>query len=120
MFLDATEYFENPSDDYLKLKGRYSEIDGFRVLDASELPPGVEFGTTYKTWCLNPPVYCSWLERQLNLGGVQIVSASLVAILEVFPTLRDIDSRIVINCSGIGFSDPEVFPTRGIMDLGNG
>ena len=113
--IEGIEYFDNPSDAYLKLKGRYSDIDDFRVLKHSELPPGVKFGTTYKTWSLNSPVYLAWLELQLVLGGVQFVQQSLTCLVEAFSILNDIDARILINCSGVGFSDPNVYPTRGII-----
>ena len=111
--MDGFEYFENPSEAYLQLKGRYSHIEGFRVLDNSELPPHVKFGVTYKTFSLNSPVYLAWLERQLILGGIQFVKYDLVNLLEACAVLKDIDARIILNCSGIGFSDPDVFPTRG-------
>ena len=111
--MDGFEYFEDPSDAYLELKGRYSQIEGFRVLANSELPLGVKFGTTYKTLTLNPPVYVAWLERQLVLGGVEILKRDLVNVLEAFAVLKDVNAGLIINCSGIGFSDPDVFPTRG-------
>lgn len=113
--MDGFEYFDSPSDEYLGLKGRYSDIDDFRVLKESELPSGVKFGTMYKTWTLNPLVYLAWLKQQLVLGGVQFVNHRLTSILEAFAVVKDIDSRIVINCSGFGFSDPNVYPTRGMF-----
>jgi hypothetical protein len=116
-FIDGIEYFENPSEAHTTLGGRYSDVDGFRVLNKHELPTGVKFGTAYKTWCVNPPVYLEWLERQLTLGGVQFVQGSLSNILEVFPLLHLPKSTIVINCSGVGFSDPNVFPTRGFPSM---
>ena len=111
--VDGFEYFEDPPNAYTTLEGRYSQIDGFRVLDNFELPDSVKFGTTYKTWCLNPLVYLSWLEGQLIRGGVQFVQSHLVNILEVFALLNEPKTTTVINCSGFGFSDEQVFPTRG-------
>lgn len=113
--MDGFEYFDVPSDAYLKLEGRYSQIDGFRILEASQLPTGVELGVTYKTWCLNSPVYLAWLERRLVLGGVQFIERNLVDLMEAFSIANDIEDSVLINCSGIGFSDRNVYPTRGII-----
>jgi hypothetical protein len=112
--MDGYEYFESPSQEYLELKGRYSLIDGFRVLNETELPPDVKFGVTYRTFSLNPPVYLAWLEQQLISGGVKFVKQDLGSLMEVRTVVTDVDARIIVNCSGVGFSDPNVFPTRGI------
>ena len=109
------EYFDDPSEDYADLRGRYSQVDGFRVLERNELPAGVKFGTRYNTWCLNPPVYLARLERQLVNLGVRIIRRHLTSIPEVFSIVNDPDIHTVVNCSGIGFSDPDVFPTRGTL-----
>ncbi len=116
-FMDGYEYLENPSDAYLELKGRYAEIDGFRVLDSAELPQDIKFGVVYKTYTVNSPVYLAWLERQLLLGGVRFLKYDLMSLLEAFSVVNDEDTRIVINCSGFGFSDLNMFPTRGISSL---
>jgi D-amino-acid oxidase len=108
------EYFENPSEAYAKLQGRYSDICGFRVLDKSELPPNVKFGTTYETWCLNPPLYLKWLEDQLVSMDVQFIQSNLVSALEAFSILNEKDINTVINCSGAGIADTKSFPIRGI------
>ena len=55
--MDGFEYVDIPSEAYLELQGRYSEVDGLRVLEEHELPRGVKFGVMYKTWSLNSPVY---------------------------------------------------------------
>jgi len=112
-FVDGFDYFENPSEPYKTLAGGYSDIDDFTVLDESLLPPGVSFGTKYKTWCLNPPVYLQWLERNLVLKGVRFVRRRLNSAVEVFPLFNLEPTAIIVNCSGMGFCDPAVFPTRG-------
>ena len=43
--------------------------------------------------------------------GVAIIRRHLTNIPEVFSIVNDHDIQTVINCSGIGFSDPDVFPT---------
>jgi D-amino-acid oxidase len=115
--IDAFEYLERPPEAYTKLKGRYPDNECFRVLKDSELPSGVKFGTTYRTWSINPLVYLSWLERQLVREGVQFVRYNLMCIAEVFSLLNHINARILINCSGAGFSDPQVYPIRGTIIL---
>ena len=113
--LVGIEYFEQPSKPYLDLKGhRYSDIDGFRVLDSSELPNNVKHGTAYNTYSLNPPIYLAWLERKLVLAGVKLIRYNLTGLLESFTILKDINSDVLINCSGFGFSDPNIYPTRGM------
>lgn len=118
--LEGYEYLDDPSDDYSADKwGRYADIDGFQVLEGSQLPAGTKLGITYRTYCVNPPVYLAWLERDLVLGGVQFIRRNLTCIAEVFPLVKDLDVHLVVNCSGIGFSDPDVFPTRGTLHLHN-
>jgi D-amino-acid oxidase len=46
------------------------DIPSFRVLDSEELPPGVDFGTTYTTFSVNTPAYLDYLQsRIVALGG---------------------------------------------------
>ena len=90
---------------------------GFGVLDSAELPQDIKFGVVYKTYTVNSPVYLAWLERQLLLGGVRFLKYDLMSLLEAFSVVNDEDTRIVINCSGFGFSDLNMFPTRGISSL---
>lgn len=111
------EYFENPPEPYLKLQGRYADIDGFTVLEKSELPPNVQFGTTYETWCLNPPHYLAWLEKQLVVHGVRFVRSNLVNILDATTVMNEREARTIINCSGIGIADLKSLPIRGNVHL---
>jgi D-amino-acid oxidase len=111
--VEGLEYFDNPSDDYLLLKGRYSHIEGFRVLNTAELPPGVKFGTRYWTYVINPQVYLEWLEKSLNDVGVKFIRRSLESLEDAFNLVNDTENTVVINCTGFGFNDPAVFPTRG-------
>jgi glycine/D-amino acid oxidase-like deaminating enzyme len=117
-FVEGIEYFDTPSAAYLQLGGRYSKIDEFRVLNDSDLPEGVKFGVSYRTWCLDSPVYLTWLEQQLVSGGVRFVQHNLVSLMDAFSLVDDNKVSIVINCSGIGFSDPNSYPTRGIIRSG--
>jgi D-amino-acid oxidase len=112
---DGYEYFEKPTEAYTQLKGGYSEIEGFRVLEKDELPPGMTFGTKYRTWCVNPPVYLAYLLRKLVLAGAKQVRYELANADEAFHLAGPgVEVDTVINCSGFGFySDPAMFPIRG-------
>ncbi|KAL1890780.1 hypothetical protein Sste5346_008105 [Sporothrix stenoceras] len=58
-FTDGYDFLANPSDAYRQLKGVCSEAPGFIFLGQDELPKGmgITFGTRYRTWCPNSPVY---------------------------------------------------------------
>ncbi|KIW18627.1 hypothetical protein PV08_02916 [Exophiala spinifera] len=110
-FMNAYEYLEAPPESYVGLRGGYGDIDGFRVLDKSELPSGVQWGSTYRTWSLNSPVYCAFLMRRFIHRGGKTLRMRLVNLLEV-PHVAP-RSAVVVNCSGVGFGDAECFPTKG-------
>lgn len=75
-------------------------------------------GFTYSTFCVNPPVYCASLLRTFLLRGGSILRQSLASEWEGF-TITGCNVRVVVNASGIGFDDPECFPTRGQTILTN-
>jgi D-amino-acid oxidase len=109
--IDGYEYIEKPDEAYSQLQGGYSNVEGFRILRADELPAHVKFGVTYRTWSVDPSVYLPWLKQRLILGGAKFLHYNLVNILEAYTLFDRID--ILVNCSGMGFSDPDVFPIRG-------
>ncbi|CZR63596.1 probable D-aspartate oxidase [Phialocephala subalpina] len=111
IFLDGFDYLQTPSDAYVELRGGYAEIDGFRLLEKAELPEGSVWGAKYRTWCLNSPVYCAHLLRKFVLKGGKTKRHRLNSIEEAFSMASDINT--VVNCSGFGFGDPNVFTTRG-------
>ncbi|TAQ86573.1 hypothetical protein B7494_g5098 [Chlorociboria aeruginascens] len=111
VFLDGYEYLQSPSAAYRNLVGGYADIDGFRVLDETELPEGSTWGAKYRTWCLNPPVYCAHLLRKFILRGGKIVHCDLRSPNEAFTLATNVYT--VVNCSGFGFGDPASFITRG-------
>jgi D-amino-acid oxidase len=92
------------------------------VLPARELPGNgrgeIKWGCEYRAWILNSPVYLTWLERKLQLRGVTIVRHALGAIEEaVFVARSELDKPeleplAVVNASGMGFADPERYPSR--------
>ncbi|KAJ9646116.1 hypothetical protein H2204_000778 [Knufia peltigerae] len=110
-FMEGREYFEDPPGSYVGLQGGYGDTDGFRVLHKSELPSGVQWGCTYQAWSLNSPVYCAFLMRRFIHRGGKTLRMRLVSLQEV-PHIAP-KSEVVVNCSGVGFGDPECFPTKG-------
>lgn len=90
---------------------RYADIDDFCTLNSSELPEGVEWGASYTTYCVNPPVYTAHLLRKFVLSGGKIMRRRLHKLEEAFSIARNVS--IVVNCSGTGFNDPACFITRG-------
>ncbi|KAF8858687.1 FAD dependent oxidoreductase superfamily [Acephala macrosclerotiorum] len=110
-FLDGFDYLQTPSDSYLELRGGYANINGFRLLEKAELPQGVVWGAKYRTWCLNSPVYCAHLLRKFILKGGKTRRHNLSSIEDVFAMVVNVHT--IVNCSGFGFGDPNVFITRG-------
>ncbi len=130
-FLPGIEYLDAPGPEYTQLRDPaiqqqlgLHEADlglGFRVLDAATdaMPEGVDFGCTYRTWCVNPMVYCSFLLRRFVAGGGRVAKRDLRTPHELFapaapPSVLLGGFDVVVNCSGSGFSDdPHAFITRG-------
>lgn len=116
--MPAIEYIEAspPPPEYAALDvSRASElgIRNFRLLRADELPEGVSWGCGYDTWCVNPMVYCAWLLRRFAQAGGKIQRKELRCVEEVWGIREFAEVRVVVNCSGVGFNDPDVFITRG-------
>jgi hypothetical protein len=116
-FMKGIEYLEAPGPEYTSLtEARAKELGmvGFRRLRDEELPSKVRWGCEYKTWCVNPMVYCAFLLRRFVYRGGRIAKREVREPVEVF-ALRELGAApaVVVNCSGIGFSDPDVFVTRG-------
>ncbi|KAG4426541.1 hypothetical protein IFR04_000423 [Cadophora malorum] len=110
-FITGMDWLESPGEEYLTAKTRYQDIDEFRVLGPEELPTGVKWGASYKTWCVNTPVYLSHLMRRFLLNGGSVIQIQLKSLSEAFTIQENV--RTVINCSGVGFDDPASFITRG-------
>lgn len=129
-FLPALEYLEAPGPEYTRLRDPavqrqlgFHDADlglGFRVLDEAELPPvtavstgnlgRVTLGVAYRSWCVNPMVYCSFLMRRISALGGRISKRELRSPAELFAA----GYGLVVNCSGNGFGDdPHMFITRG-------
>ncbi|EXJ93552.1 hypothetical protein A1O1_01944 [Capronia coronata CBS 617.96] len=112
LFMDGYEYLAHPSESYTQLRDGIGSAPGFRVLTASKLPPGIKWGCTYRTWSLNPPVYCAFLLRRFILRGGKTRRVRLQSLAEVVPNIAP-QADLVVNCSGVGFGDKDVFPIKG-------
>lgn len=111
--MDGYDFLACPSEAYTQLRGGYGDAEGLQVLAKDELPKGmnVTFGTRYRTWSLNSPVYCAYLLRKFRLRGGKTLKRTLTCAEEAFSVASNVD--MVVNCSGFGFGDPDVFPIRG-------
>lgn len=116
-FMRGVEYLEDPPAEYKALtKERADELgfDEFRILAPDEFPDDkVKLGFEYRTWCLNPMVYCSFLLRRFSRQGGKALRRDLRDESEVFSIKELASARTVINCSGFGFGDKNSFITRG-------
>ncbi|KAI0429149.1 DAO-domain-containing protein [Xylaria sp. FL1042] len=99
-------------------------VPDFRVLNKHELPAEIDNGTTFKTFCINVPVYLQYLYKKVLDAGVVRKRASLEHINEAVD-LRSDGSKadVVINCTGIGsakiggVADSKAYPARGQLCL---
>ncbi|KAK3693707.1 hypothetical protein B0T22DRAFT_47586 [Podospora appendiculata] len=119
-FLKGVEYLESPGDEYRVLGEREAlrmGMEGFRILKAEEFPDDrVKWGCEYLTWCVNPMVYCAFLLRRFALAGGRVVKGEVRAAVEAFAFSGLGDGGVVdavVNASGVGFGDDNVFITRG-------
>ncbi|KAH9906321.1 FAD dependent oxidoreductase [Xylariomycetidae sp. FL2044] len=117
-FMKGIEYIEKPNATYRALTedkaSRELGMEEFRLLGEQELPEGVEWGCEYETWCVNSMVYCSFMLRRFAYLGGKVVKREVRDPTEVFG-MRDLGAPVdvVVNASGNGFGDPNVFITRG-------
>ncbi|EJT73941.1 hypothetical protein GGTG_07794 [Gaeumannomyces tritici R3-111a-1] len=121
-FMPGIEYLEDPGrfegeGNHLLTEARARElgVEGFRLLDASELPRGVRWGCSYRTWCVNPMVYLAFLLRRLARRGAALVRREVRGPDEAWALGAELGAEVdvVVNCSGVGFGDADVFITRG-------
>lgn len=110
-FLEGVDLLEMPLPEYVQNLGSYRNIDDFRLLPSSELPSGVVWGASYKTWSVNTPVYTAHLLRKFISGGGKIKKVRLESLEDALSVAMNVTT--VINCSGVGFADPASFITRG-------
>lgn len=115
-FMPGIEYLEAPSavcQNLTEQKAKELGMEEFSLIPDGELPKNVKLGYRYKTWCVNPMVYCAFIMRQFTFNGGKIKKLDLQNPQEVFSFPENKDVQLVVNCSGTGFGDPAFFPTRG-------
>lgn len=116
-FMRGVEYIEAPGPEHARLteeRGLGLAMEGFRLLRPEEFPDDkVKWGCEYRTWCVNPMVYCAFLLRRFVHRGGTVLKRELREPVEPYdmPELEGVD--LVVNASGIGFGDKAVYPTRG-------
>jgi D-amino-acid oxidase len=100
-------------------------VDGFTVIPANKLPPGVKWGTTITSFAIDAPKYLTYLQdRILNLGGT-ITRATLpageglVGMLKASQDVLKPSTQSVyayVNATGLGayalLGDEKMFPLR--------
>ncbi|KAI0169177.1 FAD dependent oxidoreductase [Hypoxylon sp. FL1284] len=117
-FMKGIEYLEAPGEAYRALTEEKARkelgMQGFRLLPSGELPQGVTWGCEYDTWCVNPMVYCSYLLRRFAILGGKVLRREVRDPREIFDWKFDVGPvSTVINASGNGFGDENMFITRG-------
>lgn len=119
-FMMAVEYLEDPPADVLSIKT--GDIyagpgDGFRVLDQTELPAGVKWGCTYRSYCINVQLYLQWLLDRFISNGGRIIQHRLSSAQQAFEYAEKSGLgkvSTVVNCSGRNFDqDPKTKIIRG-------
>ncbi|KMP02907.1 D-amino-acid oxidase [Coccidioides immitis RMSCC 2394] len=112
-FMEGIEYISGEvAPVYKALPPEYTQLDGFRVLNDDEKPPRVDFGARYETYTLDPEIYLAHLLRRYRLDGGEIKRMELASLQEAFE-IDGYDVAMVVNCSGMGFGDPNTFIIRG-------
>ncbi|KAF2968049.1 hypothetical protein GQX73_g5530 [Xylaria multiplex] len=115
--MKAYDYFEAPEIAQTSLTEDRAQnefgMKGFRFHSKEELPKGVQLGYEYDTWSLNPMVYCAFLLRRFAYRGGKILKREIRDPLEVFEMKDLAPFDALINASGIGFGDPDIFITTG-------
>ena len=118
--MQGVEYLEKPPPENLALKTGdvvAGVDDDFRVLANNELPEGVTWGCEYQAYCVNVPVYCTWLLKRFQDRGGIVVQRTLKTADDAFLVAEQASfgqAEVVVNCSGHNFDlDPKMKVIRG-------
>ena len=88
----------------------HDRLDGFRMLDADELPDGLAAGWRYVAPVADMPTYLRYLRRRAEIAGAGVEIRRL-------RSLSEVSAPVVVNCAGIGArdltGDAELRPVRG-------
>ncbi|KAF5608956.1 d-amino acid oxidase [Fusarium subglutinans] len=119
-FMPGEEFFEAPRPEYVDAAKDVSQSvyahlkSSFELFSSSELSAmgdSLQLGFRYRSYSLNSPLYASFLQRRFQNRGGSVRKYILASLEEVFWIENSV--KAVINCSGMGFGDPKVFPIRG-------
>lgn len=96
----------------------------FKILSKTELPAGVDGGTSFTSVCINTAIYLPWLVSQCLKNGV-IFRRGIVEHVSEAAHLHHTGQRadIVLNCTGLsslklgGVNDTNLYPARGQIVL---
>lgn len=95
-------------------------IEQFRTLTSSELPPGMDGGTTFTSVCINTALYLPWLASQC-LAHKCTIRRGIVTHITTAASLHSSGrpADLVVNCTGLssltlgGVQDTALYPARG-------
>ncbi|KFY08031.1 hypothetical protein V492_06589 [Pseudogymnoascus sp. VKM F-4246] len=95
-------------------------VPNYRVLPASELPPGYDSGSIHSSVCINVAIYLPYLISQCIVNGARLSRADLSHISDAASLHHSgKPADIVVNCTGLlasklgGVMDTKVVPVRG-------
>lgn len=91
--------FENPL--YSSLGKGYTEVvEDFQIIPKSELPQNVKFGAKYKSFCVNPHAYMTFMLDSLKLRQkITLVRKEVYSLRQVSVLYPD---STIVNCTGNG------------------
>lgn len=117
-------------DKYEQMNGNFTLpwftnfVEGFRILDKSELPPDVGFGWTYKGVVINTSVYLSYMFGKCLDNGVLYKRKTLSHIEDAKHLhLTGLPAAAVVNCTGLsskflkGVEDNKLVSIKGQVIL---
>ena len=100
-------------------------VEGFRLADERELPPGSAAGIAYRSPVIDMSRYLDYLLGRYRAAGGRSIQRPLTRLDEAFaqwdalvgPSAASDAPRVVVNCSGLGarelVPDAAVAPARG-------
>ncbi|KAJ1927384.1 hypothetical protein IWQ60_002971 [Tieghemiomyces parasiticus] len=103
----------------LKLPWFTLKTPQFRLLKSKERPVPCDYAYSYKSVCINTPLYLQWLRQRYEATGGRClrVSQPISHIADLWTAHPE--TKVIVNCSGLsardlgGVRDPGVYPIRG-------